>query len=155
MERGTVLFVNSYDGAQLYIDVLRERGHTTLHASQPEDALTLLTSHFPDVVVTDIVFAQSSIEGLAFIRDVRLRVDDATSIVVLSRYVRADDREDARAAGADLFLMTPAVPTAVLFEVQRALILRRVGRRLSWNWPRRHASAKISPVGERRRASRS
>lgn len=155
MEAGTVLFVNSYEGCQLYIDVLRDRGHTMLHASRPEDALRVLTSRLPDVVVTDIVFTESSIEGLAFIRDVRLRVDDATSIVVLSRYVRADDREDARAAGADLFLMTPAPPTAVLFEVQRALILRRGGRRLSWNWPRHPASVRASPVGERRRASHS
>ena len=154
MKGGTVLFVNSYEACQVYIQALRDRGHTTLHATRPEDALSLLTSHLPDVVVTDIVFAQSNIEGPAFIRDVRLRVDDATSIVVLSRYVRADDREDARTAGADLFLMTPAVPAALLFEVQRALILRRGGRRLSWNWPRRPASVRVSPVHERRRSFR-
>jgi CheY-like chemotaxis protein len=155
MEGGIVLFVNSYESCQVYIDVLRERGHTTLHATGPEDALRLLKSHEPDVVVTDIVFGPSTIEGPAFIRDVRLRVDDATSIVVLSQYVRADDREDARAAGADLFLMMPVVPTAVLFEVQRALILRRAGRRLSWNWPRRPASVGVSRGGDRRRTSRS
>ena len=108
MERGTVLFVNSCDGCEVYLDLLRDRGHTTLHATRPEDALRLLTSLVPDVVVTDIVFAQGTVEGLAFIRDVRARVDDATSIVVLSRYGRAADREDAHAAGADLFLMTPA-----------------------------------------------
>jgi CheY-like chemotaxis protein len=154
MQGGTVLFVNSDEGCHRYVDALRDRGYTTLHALRPEDALRVLTSHLPDAVVTDIVFAESSIKGLAFIRDIRLRVDDATSIVVLSRYVRADDREEARAAGADLFLVTPA-PTAVLFEVQRALILRRGGRRLSWNWPRKPVAVGVSPVAERRRAARS
>jgi hypothetical protein len=48
--------------------------------------------------------------------------------------------------------MKPAVPTAVLFEVQRALILRRSGRRLAWNWAPRPAVAPISPTFERRRA---
>ena len=155
MERGTVLFVNSYDGCEVYLDLLRDRGHTTLHATRPQDALRLLTSYVPDVVVTDIVFAQSAIDGPAFIRDVRARADDATSIVVLSRYVRAADREDAHAAGADLFLTTPAVPAAVLFEVHRALILRRGGRRLPWNWPRRPASVAGLPFGERRSPSHS
>jgi CheY-like chemotaxis protein len=150
MERGTVLFVNGYAGCEVYLDLLRDREHTTLHATRPEDALGLLTSHNPDVVVTDIAFAHSAIDGPAFVRDVRARVDDATSIIVLSRYVRAADREDARAAGADLFLMTPTVPAAVLFEVHRALILRRGGRRLPWNWPRRPASVAGLPFGERR-----
>jgi CheY-like chemotaxis protein len=153
MERGTVLFVNSYDGVHTYLDLLRDRGHTTLHAARPEEALLLLTDHVPDVVVTDIVFAQSATEGPALIRDIRARVDHATSIIVLSRYVRAADREDARVAGADLFLKTPAVPAAVLFEVHRALILRRGGRRLPWNWPRRPASVLVLPFGERRFSS--
>jgi CheY-like chemotaxis protein len=155
MKRGTVLFVNSHDGCEVYLDLLRDRGHMTLHATRPEDALRLLASHIPDVVVTDIVFAQSTIDGPAFIRDVRARADDATSIVVLSRYLRAADREDARVAGADLFLTTPAVPAAVLFEVHRALILRRGGRRLPWNWPRRPATVAGLPFGERRRPSHS
>jgi DNA-binding response OmpR family regulator len=93
---------------------------------------------------------QRVVVGPAFIRNVRARADDATSIVVLSRYVRAADREDAHVAGADLFLTTPAVPAAVLFEVHRALILRRGGRRLPWNWPRRPASVAGLPFGERR-----
>ena len=155
MKRGTVLFVNSYDGCEVYLDLLRDRGHTTLHATRPEDALRLFASHVPDVVVTDIVFAESTIDGPAFIRDVRARADDATSIVVLSRYVRAADREGARVAGADLFVTTAAAPAAVLFEVHRALILRRGGRRLPWNWPRRPAFVAALPFGERRRPSHS
>jgi CheY-like chemotaxis protein len=152
MEAGRVLLVNSFDDRDIYADVLQEHGHTVIQAAMPEHALRFLAdSAPPDVVLTDIVFGASAITGLSFISQARLRVDGATSIIVLTRYVRADDRSRARAAGADLFLIQPAAPAAVLFEVHRALILRRSGRRLSWNWPARPAAAAISPVLERRR----
>lgn len=147
---GIVLYVNSDDGRVAYSNVLRERGLAVLEATLPEDALGLLDTHQPDVIVTDMVFRDSLIDGLAFVRQVRSRSDEATSIVVLSRYVRADDREDARAAGADIYLMKPALPTALLFEVQRALILRRSGRRLPWNWGHRPPSVAIPLTVERR-----
>jgi CheY-like chemotaxis protein len=152
MKAGQVLLVNSFDDWHVYADLLQEQGHTVVEATMPEEALRFLAaSDPPDVVLTDIVFVGSAIAGTSFIRELRLRVDGATSIVVLTRYMRADDRHEARAAGADLFLMKPAVPAAVLFEVQRALILRRGGRRLSWNWAARPAAAALSPAHERRR----
>jgi len=150
---GTVLFVSGRDGCDSYIEVLRDRQLTVMHVTRPEDALPVLATHAPNVVVTDLVFADSAVSGTSFIRQVRSHVDYATSIVVLSRYVRASDREDARAAGADLFLMKPAVPTALLFEVQRALILQRGGRRLPWNWRHDPLSASLRPAVERRRKS--
>ena len=152
MESGRVLLVNSFDDRHVYADLLHGHGHTVVEATIPEQALRFLAeSRPPDVVLTDIVFVGSAVEGPSFIGDLRARVDGATSIVVLTGYVRADDRNHARAAGADLFLMKPVVPTAVLFEVHRALILRRGGRRLSWNWPAHPAAATIAPAHERRR----
>ena len=152
---GIVLYVNNDDGREAYSNVLRERGLVVLEATRPEDALGLLNIHQPDVIVTDMVFSDSPIDGSGFVREVRSRVDEATSIVVLSRYVRADDREQARAAGADLYLMRPALPTALLFEVQRALILRRSGRRLPWNWGHRPPSVPIPVKIERRNRTKS
>jgi hypothetical protein len=61
------------------------------------------------------------------------------------------DREAARSAGADLFLLGSALPSALVFEVHRALILRRTGRRLTWNWPRQIAASAPPPIVERRR----
>lgn len=152
---GIVLYVNSDDRTQVYSNVLRERGLGVLEAARPESALDLLEVHRPDVVVTDLVFNDSAIDGPVFVRQVRSRIDDATSLVVFSRYVRADDRENARAAGADIFLMKPALPTALVFEVQRALILRRSGRRLPWNWAHRPAPIAISVTIERRNRMKS
>ena len=151
MEGGCVLFVNSSEGCQLYIDALSDGHFTVIHAVRPEDALTWLTTERPDIVVTDLAFADTAMAGTAFIREVRARLDDALSIVVLSQYLRVADRNSAREAGADLFLMKPALPTALVFEVQRALIFRRGGRRLAWNWPRRVASVVPFPLVDRRR----
>lgn len=151
MEGGNVLFVNSSEGCQSYIDALSDRQFTVIHRARPEDALTWLKTDQPDVVVTELSFADTAIAGTELIRQLRARVDHTTSIVVLSQYLRMADRNHAREAGADLFLMRPALPNALVFDVQRALILRRSGRRLPWNWPRRVASVVPFPIVDRRR----
>jgi DNA-binding NarL/FixJ family response regulator len=61
----------------------------------------------------------------------RRLADYATSIIVASVL---EEREAAREAGADSFLLNSAPPTDLLHEIRRALILRRSGRRLPWNW---------------------
>ena len=153
MNAGRVLFVNDVDDRQIYTNVLRDRGHFVIEATDPERALRVLDEDKPpDVVVTEIVFG-NGMPGASFIRELRTRLDLATSIIVLSRYVRADDRNQTRAVGADLFVTRPAAPAVVLLEVERALILRRGGRRLSWNWAARPAVAAIPPAHERRRRS--
>jgi CheY-like chemotaxis protein len=152
MHRGTLLFLAGRDGSKPYIDALTAGRFTVLHAERPDEGLRLAAIDAPDVVVTEIRFADADGDGPSVIRALRARVDDATSIVVFSEYARATDRDAARAAGADLFVAKPALPSALVFEAQRALILRRGGRRLSWNWPRGVAS--VTPVAvERRRAS--
>jgi len=153
MQGGTVLFVDSTNASGAEIDALSDRGLKVVHVARPEDGFEWLTRDRPDVVITDLVFADSVIAAPDFIREVRAQVDAATSIIVLSRYLRASDRESARAAGADLFVMKPALPSALVFDVHRALILRRGGRRLAWNWPRRITSVASFPVVERRRTA--
>jgi hypothetical protein len=43
----------------------------------------------------------------------------------------------------------PALPSVVLYEAKRALLLRRSGRRLSWNWPK--SAAKAAAASDKRR----
>jgi len=131
---GTVLLVNSFDGRDNYADHLRAAGLIVFAADTPEAALTQLDTVDPHVVVTDFVFPRSGFDGASCIRTLRKRIDRATSIIVVSTFARQADREIAQAEGADLYLVKPALPAAVLYEVQRALILRRSGRRLVWNW---------------------
>ena len=132
---GTVLLVTGYDGRQMYGDYLRAHELIVADAETPEIAFAHLDAIDPHVVVTDLVFPGSVFESAEVIHALRARLDPATSIVVVSSCRRHEDREDARAAGADLYLLKPALPSALLYEVRRALILQRSGRRLAWNWP--------------------
>ena len=148
---GTVLLVNSFDGREMYADYLRANALIVSDADTPERALRNLDTVDPHVVVTDFVFVQSRYDGAGFLRALRPRVDGATSIIVVSAFARQEDRDEARAAGADLYLVKPALPATVLYEVRRALILRRSGRRLPWNW-RDGAAAPVRVPVERRQS---
>ncbi len=91
------------------------------------DALQQLRQSAPDVVVAVL----SADDSLLIVRDLRRLADHATSIIVASLL---EEREAARQAGADSFLPLPAPSPDLLYETHRALILRRSGRRLPWNW---------------------
>jgi DNA-binding response OmpR family regulator len=147
-----VLLVDDFDDARTFTPYLRDHGLNVITARGPEDAHAALEIETPGIVLTDVAFADTAIDGFAFIRSLRSIVDESTSILVLTRYARFDDRERARAAGADLYLTQPALPSAVLFEVKRALILRRSGRRLPWNWPRHAPPVPLSLTIDRRRS---
>lgn len=145
-----VLLVNSFDDREMYAEYLRNAGLLVHTAANPEAALTLLATVPCDVAITDLVFASAGLGGASFTRELRARLDPATSIIVVSGCVRQEDREAARQAGADLFLIKPALPSAVLFEVRRALVMRRHGRRLPWNW--RDAAPARTMSGKRHRS---
>jgi two-component system, cell cycle response regulator DivK len=147
---GQVLLVNSFDDREMYAEYLRDAGLIVHAIADPAVALGLLPAISCDVVITDLVFAPGAISGTAFTREVRGRLDPSTSIIVVSGCVRQEDRDGARQAGADLFLVKPALPSAVLFEVRRALALRKLGRRIEWNWHDLPPSASANPSRRRR-----
>lgn len=111
----------------MYAEYFRAMGLLVSEVARPEDALKRADVISPDVVVA--VFAPDN--GPSIVGELRRLLDPATSIIVASG---REDRERARDAGADSFLLKSAPPSEVLYEVQRALILRRSGRRLPWNW---------------------
>jgi DNA-binding response OmpR family regulator len=147
----SALVVFGYDDAgNLYGEYLRWHEIRVYDATAPELALAAVDGGtVPDVVVCGVRFANSSLDAVSFVQQLRGRVDDATSIIVIAGLMREEDRETFRTAGADMFLLTPALPSAVLYEVKRALLLRRSGRRLSWNWPK--STAKVEPAAVDRR----
>jgi len=126
------------DTREVYGQFLRHQGLIVYEASHPSVALgeILETGIAPDVVICDGRFADPKVDAVSFVSQLRSRLDAATSIIVVSGLMREEDREPFRVAGADLFLLMPALPSALMYEVKRALILRRSGRRLSWNWPK-------------------
>src|SRR5438309_11069632 len=98
---GTVLLVIGYDGRQMYGDYFRAHGLIVADAATPEIAFAHLDAIDPHVVVTDLVVPGSTFRGAAWMQALRARLDPATSIIVVSDYVRREDREDAQDAGPD------------------------------------------------------
>jgi DNA-binding NarL/FixJ family response regulator len=123
--RGTVLLLDS-DQSLVDVDLLRGNGLTVYDCHKPADALKQCQSIAPDVVVA----ALAAHDNVSIVPDLRDRSDPATSIIVIS--VPAQ-REAARKTGADSFLLNSAGQADLLYEIHRALILRRSGRRLPWN----------------------
>jgi hypothetical protein len=116
--RGVVLLVDP-NGA---IDPgpLREAGLIVYEAADERRALERLSELAPDAIVVEQTIA---------LTDLRRHVDHAASIIVVGG--NEDPPERFRATGADSFLSRSA---DLVYEIHRALILRRSGRRLPWNW---------------------
>lgn len=108
------------------VDLLRANGLVVHHCRDFAHALTQFQHWAPDVVVAVL----TGHDSLTVVDDLRGLADHATSIIVVAG---PDEREAARTRGADSFLLHPARPEDLLYEIHRALILRRSGRRLPWN----------------------
>jgi two-component system, cell cycle response regulator DivK len=147
-----VLLVNSFDGRQMYAEYLLAHGLHVCAVATPEEALGALARVKPSVVVSDSVFLHSGYTGTTFIRALRSREDcRQTPVIMVSGYAREEDRDEAREAGANVFLLKPCLPEHLLSEIRRALVARDEGRRLGWNWPKRPATTADRPHGERRK----
>ena len=117
-----VLIVNSYSEGEMYAEYLRSLGYEIHHVQTPEEAFPLLKEQPPAVIVTDMSFQGSAYDGPSFMVGVR-ELDGCaiTRLIVVSGYVRQIDRDRARAAGADMFLVKPCMPDDLVRHVERAV----------------------------------
>ena len=125
--RGTVLLLESDRSLLVDVDLLRANELFVYHCHELADALKQLQQITPDVIVAVL----SGHDSPSIVPGLRGVTDYATSIIVVAG---SEEREAARKAGTDSFLLNSAPPTDLLYEIRRALILRRSGRRLPWNW---------------------
>jgi DNA-binding NarL/FixJ family response regulator len=124
--RGTVLLVDNDRSFLVDVDLFRANGLIVYHCHEPDQAL----KQFHDIGA-EVIVVLSARHSRSIVPALRGLADHATSIVVVSV---PEERDEARRAGADLFLLNSARPADLLYEINRALILRRSGRRLPWNW---------------------
>lgn len=124
--RGTVLLLDTDRSTLVDVDLLRANGLLVYHRHDPANALNDFHEIAPDVVVAALPHDAPSI-----VSALRRLADYATSIIAASV---AETRDAVHQAGADSFLPFAASPAELLNEIHRALILRRSGRRLPWNW---------------------
>jgi hypothetical protein len=125
--RGTVLLLESEKSSLVDVDVLRVNGLMVYHCHELVEAVKQLQRVAPEVIVAVL----SADDQPSVVTPLRRLADHATSIIVASVPER---REAARDEGADSFLLNSAHASEFLYEIHRALILRRSGRRLPWNW---------------------
>ncbi len=98
-------------------------GHEILEARTGDEGLRLARELLPDLVLLDMMMPGRS--GLEVLRE--LREDpalDEIAVVMVTARVQADDREAARAAGADGFLSKPFRPAELVALVSELLDAR-------------------------------
>ena len=119
------------DSRELLVQVLQERGATVEAAASAKDALRLLLSFKPNVLVSDIGMPET--DGYELLRMIRR---DAPSglrnipAIALTAFVRPEDRERAARAGFDRHIAKPTDPLAVVAavsELSRAVVNPAVG----------------------------
>jgi DNA-binding NarL/FixJ family response regulator len=124
--RGTLLLLETDKSLPVDVDLLRANGLIVHPCHDLARALTQFQDTAPDVVVAVL----SAHDSPSIVPALRRLADHATSIIVASV---PEEREAARKTGADSFVLNSALTADLLYEIHRALILRRSGRRLPWN----------------------
>jgi DNA-binding response OmpR family regulator len=147
-----VWIVNSFDAGEMYAEYLQARQVDVRRTSKPEEIFAGAIRAAPAAIVTDLVFRESAFNGLTFIRRLREQpIFQHTTILVLSGYVREDDRQAARQAGADRFLLKPLLPQELLTAVTAAFAAHARGERWTDQSPPRETDRRRL---ERRRMER-
>ena len=118
-----LIVVDSPDARALYGEYLEFCGFRVMTAADGNQAVAIARAERPEVILMDL--AMPRIDGWDAIR--QLRCDPLTieiPIVALSAQAFGDDPDRARAAGADLCLTKPCLPSQV-GRVVRAMLWRR------------------------------
>lgn len=95
---------NNADGQKVIVRILEQCGAEVCTSQSAEDALRVLQSFSPDVIISDI--GMSSMDGFKFLREARAGRSRAVAIA-LSALGRAQDRMEALRAGYIAYLVKP------------------------------------------------
>lgn len=95
-------------------------GYTCRCMSKPDDALAWSSENCPALLVVDYVMPQ--LDGIAFVKSFRgLPGHAGIPIIMLTGMNSGQVRDQAHAAGADVFLPKPINPERFLSEARRLL----------------------------------
>jgi two-component system cell cycle response regulator DivK len=111
---------DSLEQRALYAAILRGAGYRVLEAGDGDEAVALVRSDRPDLVLMDVTMPGTSGWGA-----VRTLKEDASTIavpiIVITGLVGSWDRDASLAAGADEYLAKPVSPVRLLEEVRKFL----------------------------------
>ena len=119
-----VLIVDdSSDARALYREYLEFCGFRVATAADGEEGVATARAEWPAVILMDL--AMPKMDGWEAIRQLRAEPTTMeTPIVAMSAFAFGDEPDRARAAGADLCLTKPCLPSQV-GRVVRAMLWRR------------------------------
>src|SRR6187431_2125217 len=126
-----VLVVDDEENLRLVLrTLLRRHGYEVETAESGEDALAMVDSFGPDVVLTDV--RRPKMGGLDLLSTLRAKGNDAT-VIVMSAYGNMDLAIEAMKAGAYDYVQKPFKPDEVVLALRKAEereALRRENRAL-------------------------
>jgi len=105
---------------QMVADLLREDGHEVFPFTNLNGALTGLTNHQPDLVVTDLYLDKANAHGLEIIKKARAMSPPAVAICITG-YGSIDTAVEAMKNGAFDYLEKPFKVDELRMAIQRAL----------------------------------
>jgi CheY-like chemotaxis protein len=120
------------DALSLVSDVLQAAGAHVITARSAEEALRILETDVPDVVVADLGMPQ--VDGYQFIDRVRRHLNPRVREVpaaALTAYARSEDRTKALRAGFQIHLAKPIDPSELVTTIAslaRRFVIRTTDR---------------------------
>jgi two-component system cell cycle response regulator DivK len=122
----TVLIVDDAGARDVYPEYLDFCGFKVLSAHGPIEALDVARTHRPDVILVDLARSAAG-TGWDAIRSLKaLAATAAIPVVALSGLTTSGESSEVRAAGADVCLPKPCLPSQIARAIRAQLL-----------WPRR------------------
>ncbi len=119
----TVLIVEDEKNISKFISaLLKNNNYTTLSCETASDALTMITSHVPDVILLDLGLPDS--DGIDIIKSVRQWSN--IPIIVVSARDQENDKIQALDLGADDYVTKPFSVGELLARIRTALRHKRI-----------------------------
>lgn len=107
------------DSAEGYAEYLRAFGFDVTTLGDSRQALSLISTETPSVVLLDLQMPH--MDGYELLRAIRSLHGPALPVIVVSARVFPQDRRQAVDAGCDAFLAKPSAPDEVLATIRRLL----------------------------------
>ena len=114
----TLIVEDEPDLLETCVRLLRQVGHSCLTARSGGEAIALIDTEHPDLVVTDLRLP--TLNGLAVTRYAR-RTSPPVPVVLITGYTSTQAKQEAQAAGAIVFLPKPFSAAEFMGAVNRAL----------------------------------
>ena len=120
-ESGTLLLVDDDPNLILLVtDYLKFQGYEVLTAENGQEALDILETTLPDLIICDIMMPE--MDGYSFVK--KLREDPSKQwlpVIFLSAKGQSSDRVKGLEIGADVYIVKPFEPEELVAQVKSSL----------------------------------